>query len=86
MSKKELQTPDQIKNSLNVTMAKSTALDGDCKECQVRGIGRVTEEEANHLGRNWNVNMLNGECKGDCIAVLEQTAMELGKKVDAVWP
>lgn len=83
--KKELQTPDQIKNSLNITMAKSKALDGDCKECQVRSIGRVTEEEAKKLGRNWNVNKVNGECQGDCMAVLEQAAKELGKKFDADW-
>ena len=86
MDKKKLQTPEQIKNALNVAMSESIALDGDCKGCQVRRIGRVTDEEANHLGRNWNVDMVNGECQGECMAVLEQTAMELGKKVDAVWP
>ena len=86
MKKKELQIPEQIKNALNDSMSKSIALDGDCNGCQVRRIGRVTEKEANYLGRNWNVDMVNGECQGDCMAVLEQTAMELGEKIDAVWP
>lgn len=85
MEKKALQTPDQIINALNVAMAKSNALDGDCKGCQVRRIGRVTDEEAKYLGRNWNIDMVNGECQGDCMTVLEQTAKELGKKFDAVW-
>lgn len=83
---KTLQTPDQIINVLNAAMAESDALDGDCRECQVRRIGRVTEQEAEQLGRNWNVDMVNGECHGGCMEVLEQKAREIGSQFDVDWP
>jgi hypothetical protein len=73
---KALQTPEQIKKAINLAMAKSDALDGDCRECQVRRICRDTAEEAKQLGRNWNVNMVNGKCRGDCMAVLEAATQQ----------
>ncbi|ORE89454.1 hypothetical protein ATO7_06225 [Oceanococcus atlanticus] len=82
---KTLMTPEEIVNALNSAMANSGALDGDCKECQVRRIGRVTEQEAGQLGRNWNVEMVNGECLGECMAVLTEVAKEVGRKLDASW-
>ncbi len=42
-------------------------------------------EEAKYLGRNWNVDMVNGECGGDCMKVLEKMAKVIGRKFDAVW-
>ncbi len=83
---KEVHTPKQIVNELNAAMAESDALDGDCKECQARRIGLVTDEEANLLGRNWNVDMVNGQCDGGCKEVLEQVANAIGEKYDADWP
>lgn len=82
---KSLETPEQIKDAINLAMAESDALDGDCRECQVRRICRVTAEEANQLGRNWNVDMVNGECQGECKAVLEATVNVVGKKHEAIW-
>ncbi len=84
MMEKTLITPVQIVTELNTAMAESEELDGDCKECQVRRVGRVTEEEAKYLGRNWNVDMVNGECGGDCMKVLEKMAKVIGRKFDAV--
>jgi len=86
MEKNKFLTPEEIKNALNVAMAQSLALGGDCQRCQVKRIARVTEEDAIRLGRNWNVDMVNGECQGDCMTVLEQTSRELGSKIDALWP
>ena len=82
---KALETPEQIKDAINLAMAKSDALDGDCRECQVRRICRVTAEEAKQLGRNWNVDMVNGECRGECMAVLEAIVNVVGKKHEAIW-
>lgn len=83
---KTQQTPEQIMNALNAAMVESDALDGDCRECRVRHIGPVTDEEAQYLERNWNAIVFNGECTGDCMTVLEQTTKVLGNKFDAVWP
>lgn len=83
--KKVLQTPEQIKEALNIAMATSEELDGDCKKCQVRRIGRVTEDETKQLGRNWNVEMVNGECRGECMALLRDRAKIIGNKYDAIW-
>lgn len=83
--KKALQTPDRIKDEINVAMANSEELDGDCKECQVRRISRISDVEAKLLGRNWNVDLVNGECRGECMAVLEATVRLLGTKYDAIW-
>lgn len=82
---KTLASPDQIVAALNAEMEKSEALDGDCRECQVRRVGRVTESEAQQLGRNWNVDILNGECRGGCMDVLEEVARIIGREVDAAW-
>ena len=82
---KTLQTPEQIKDAINLPMANSDALDGDCRECKVRRISRVTAEEANQLGRDWNVSMVNGECRGECMAVLEATVNLVGRKYEAIW-
>ena len=67
-------------------MAKSDALDGDCKECQVRRVSRLTEEEVTRFGRNWNVDMFSGECRGECLEVLAAELDLLGKKYEAIWP
>ena len=53
--------PEEIIEALNSAISKSSALDGDCVECRVRRIGRVNDEEGSQLGRNWNVDMVNGE-------------------------
>jgi len=55
------------------------------KGCQVLRICATTEEESKQLGRNWNIDMVNGECQGDCMAVLEQTAKTFGNRYDAIW-
>jgi hypothetical protein len=80
------QTLALLKDAINVSMANSEALDGDCKECRVKRICQVTEAEAKALGRNWNVDMFNGECKGECLDVLEKVVVLLGQKYDAIWP
>lgn len=82
---KALQTPQQIKDAINLAMSKSDALDGDCKKCQVRRIRRVTAEEAKQLGRNWNVDMVNGECRGECMSVLGAIVNVVGKQHEAIW-
>ena len=82
---KELKTPGQIKEAINIAMASSEALDGDCKECQARRICQVSEEDQNQLGRNWNIDIFNGECQGDCLAVIEQIARDIGDKYNAIW-
>lgn len=82
---KILQTPEEIKDVINLAMAKSDTLDGDCRECQVRRISRVTAEEAKQLGRNWNVDMVNGECQGECLAALEAIVNVVGRKYEAIW-
>lgn len=82
---KTQQTPDQIVNALNDEMAGSDALDGDCRECKVRHIGRVPDQEAEQLGRNWDVGMVNGECHGGCMEVLEQIVRKIGSQYDADW-
>lgn len=78
-------TPEQIKDEINLAMAKSDALDGDCRECKVKRLRRVTEEEAKQLGRNWNIDMINGECRGECVAVLDTIVSAIGKKHEAIW-
>lgn len=83
---KALQTPEQIKDAINLAMAQSDALDGKCKACQIRRISRVTSEEAKQLGRNWNMGMGSGECRGECMAVLKAVVDQLGREFDAIWP
>lgn len=82
---KTLETPEQIKDAINTAIAGSDALDGDCKECQVKRICRVTEDCAKQLGRNWNVDIVNGECRNGCMEVLEAIVNVVGKKHEAVW-
>ncbi len=83
---KTLVSPDKIVAVLNTEMQNSKALDGDCRECQVRRIRRVTDEEAMQLGRNWNVDMVKGECRGGCMEVLQEVARVVGREYDASWP
>jgi hypothetical protein len=85
MGSKKFITPEEIKNALNVAMAQSFALGGDCQRCQVKRIAPVTEEDAIRLGRNWNVDIVNDKCIGDCMATLEQTAKDFGSNFDALW-
>ena len=83
---KTIKTPKEIVNALNEAMRESNELDGDCRRCQVRRITRITEEEAEQLGRNWNVDLVNDECIGECMGVLEVIARDLGGRYDAIWP
>jgi hypothetical protein len=83
---KMLVLPDQIVAMLNAEMKKSTALDGDCRECLVRRVSRVPDHEAKQLRRNWNVDMVNGECQGDCMEVLQEVAIAVGYEYDVSWP
>ena len=85
MAVKKTVPPGEIVEALNGAISKSNALDGDCKECRVRRVGRVTDEEEKQLGRNWNVDMVNGECGGECRAVLAEIALAVGKELDASW-
>ena len=82
---KPLVNPEEIIEAINEIMSISDALDGDCRECNARRIGRVTDEEEKQLGRDWNVDMISGECKGECSSVLVQAANEVGRKFDAIW-
>ena len=82
---KTLVSPDEIVVIINAEMKKSKALDGDCRECQVRQISRVTEHDAQQLRRNWNVDMVNGECRGGCREVLAEVASGVGREFDAAW-
>jgi len=52
---------------------------------RVRSVGRVTDEDQKELGRNWNVDMVNGECGGECRAVLVEIALAVGNELDASW-
>jgi len=65
-------------------MANSDELDGDCKKCEVRRISRVTAEEEKYLGRNWDVDMVNGECRA-CMGILENIAKRIGREFDTLW-
>jgi hypothetical protein len=85
MATKKSVLPNEIVKALNSAISKSDALDGDCQECRVRRVGRVTDEEEKQLGRNWNVDMVNGECVGECRDVLVEIAREIGKELDASW-
>ncbi|BAV32766.1 hypothetical protein SCL_0444 [Sulfuricaulis limicola] len=85
MAAKRVVSPEEIVAVLNKALAESAALEGDCRECQVRRVGRVTDEEARQLGRNWNVDMVNGECGGECYDVLVDIAREVGGALDASW-
>lgn len=82
---KTLVLPDEIVAALNAEMKQSKALDGDCRECRVRRVSRATDHEAQQLGRNWNVDMVNGECRGDCADVLAEVARNVGRKFNAAW-
>ena len=82
---KTLGSQDEIVATLNAEMKKSKALDGDCRKCQVRRISRVTDHEAQQLGRNWNVDMVNGECQGGCMEALLEVASSVGREFDAAW-
>lgn len=82
---KEFKTPEEIQEEINNAMQNSNALDGDCKDCQVRRICQIPEDEQIILGRNWNIDMVSGECQGDCKSVLEQIAKEVGNKFEANW-
>lgn len=86
MASKKRVTPEEIVAALNEAMAHSTALGGDCRECRVRRVGRVTDAEAKQLGRNWNVDMTNGECRGECYELLVAVARDIGGALEAVWP
>ena len=85
MAVKKTVSPEEIVEALNSAISTSDALDGDCQECRVRRVGRVTDEEEKQLGRNWNVDMVNGECGGECHAVLVEIALAVGKELDASW-
>ena len=76
---------EQIAEMLNAKMKISEALGGDCRECRVRRVGRVTDMDARLLGRNWDVDMVNGECKGDCLEVLREVASVIGNRFDVLW-
>lgn len=82
---KKLRTTEQITEIVNAAMESSETLDGDCKNCRVKRVCRVSEDEARQLGRNWNVDMVNGECRGECMSVLEVTVRDLGKAYEAIW-
>lgn len=84
MSKSSM-TTEQIILEVNRMMAASDALDGDCKKCRVKRLSRLTEDDAIRLRRNWNVDIVGGTCRGECMAVLEATIDLLGDKYDAVW-
>lgn len=85
MASKKVVAPEKIVITLNLAMSKSNALDGDCRECQVHHISRLTDEAAKQLGRNWNVDLVNGECQGECTKVLEQLARSIGADFEAAW-
>lgn len=82
---KTLASPDEIVATLNAAMKKSKVLDGDCRECQVRRVGRVTDQDAQQLGRNWNVDIVNGDCRDECMVVLAEVARNVGREFDAEW-
>jgi len=82
---KDQKTTERIKDEINHAMAESDDLDGDCRGCQVRRICPVTVEEAKQLGRNWNVDMVNGECRGECQKVLRAILDKVGETYEAIW-
>ena len=85
MAVKRTASPEEIVKALNSAISQLDALDGDCRECRVRRISRVTYGEEKQLDRNWNVDMVNGECGGECRAILEDIARAVGKELDAFW-
>lgn len=86
MVDKKAVSPKTIVDALNCAISKSVALDCDCQECRVRRVRRVTTEEAMQLGRNWNVDVVNDECCGECHAVLVKIALAIGNEMNASWP
>lgn len=82
---KTLVSPEKIVVAINAKMKQSKALDGDCRECEVRRVSRVTGHEAQQLGYNWNVDMVNGECRGGCMEVLEEVVKAVGREFDVSW-
>ena len=82
---KAMVSSDQIVSKINEEMRSTHELGGDCHECQVRRVRPVSDNEAKELGRNWNVDMTNGECFGDCKDVLGAVTRRVGQEVDAKW-
>ena len=74
---------EKIVVTLNLAMSESNALDGDCRDCQVRRISRLMDEEARQLGRNWNVDFVAASAKVECMKILEQLASSVGADFDA---
>lgn len=82
---KTLVSPEKIVAALNDAMKASKMLDGDCNECRVRRVGRVNDQDAQQLGRNWNVDIVNGDCQGGCMDVLQEVAQVVGREFDVLW-
>lgn len=86
MAIKKIVSPEEIVDSLNSALSKSTALDGDCQKCRVHQVNRISNDDAEQLGRNWNIVFMNGECGGGCHAVLVDITRAIGDELEASWP
>lgn len=83
---KELLNQKEIVQKINLALMNSDQADGDCKRCRVKGVARVKDAESIKLGRNWTVDMVNGDCRGDCHTELEKIVSALGKVNEVAWP
>jgi hypothetical protein len=83
---KQLLNHNEMVQKINSALLSSEEADGDCKRCQVKSVARVTDAESMALDRNWNVGMVNGDCRGDCYTALDKIVSALGKDFEVAWP
>lgn len=65
-----LVTQDELANIINSALKSSDLLDGDCRQCHVRGFYRLVEPDGE--GCNWELPSYSGpkECAGVVMAIV----------------
>ena len=74
---RRLATREQIAGEMQRRIAKSTALDGDCRECTAPSIYLL--QEPDEAGCNWSPNVYGGP------AVCANVILEIVREVQAIY-
>lgn len=80
-----LAKPDEIVLAINQEIATSDNIDDKCRDCRIRSLRRVSQQEKQALGRNWNVNWIDIHNWSLCETNLIPIIKSVGDRYEADW-